>query len=126
VRVSHINVTTNGHKRYALLKLTGVHHSLRQIVYAAGIYPMSEGTSMLDGDLILHLQYPWQCVLLEAFMEFDPKQLPAKISAAQRVLARRLCDVSPLDMHERIALQDAMRSLHVLRPQPVGSVGSTT
>jgi hypothetical protein len=86
---------------------------------------MSEGTTMLDGDLILHVQYPWQCVLLEAFMEFDPKELPEKIIAAQRVLSKRLCDVNPLDMHERIALQDAMRSLRILRPQPVGRVAST-
>ena len=74
---------------------------------------------MQDGDSVLHIQYPWQRFLLEAFLEFDEKQLPAKVSAAQRVLSKRLCDVSPADMDEKIALEDAMRSLLVLRPEPV-------
>jgi hypothetical protein len=72
---------------------------------------------MLDRDLVLHLKYPWQSVLLEAFMEFDRKQLPAKIGAAQRVIAERLCDTSLNDLDERIALQDATRSLRTLFPQ---------
>jgi len=76
---------------------------------------------MLDGDLVLHLQYPWQRFLLDAFMEFDPKQLPAKVGAAQRVIAERLCDIGPADMDEQIALQDAKRSLRTLFPQSVGA-----
>jgi len=76
---------------------------------------------MLSRDLDLQLQYPWQSVLLEAYLEFDEKQLPAKVSAAQRVLSKRLCDVSDLDVDEQIALEDAMRNLHVLRREPVVS-----
>ena len=106
VPVPHILVIKDGHTRYPLLKLTGVRSWLREIAYAAGIYPMSEGTTMLDGDLILYLQYPWQSVLLEA------------------VLSKRVCDVNPLNMHERIALRDAMRSLRILRSQPVAHVAS--
>jgi hypothetical protein len=49
-------------------------------------------------------------------MEFDPKQLPAKIGVAQRVIAERLCHVRPADLDERIALNDATRSLRILRP----------
>jgi hypothetical protein len=72
---------------------------------------------MLDSDLTLHLKYPWQGFLLEAFLEFDPKQLPAKIASAQCVIAERLREVSPIDLDERIALQDATRSLRTLFPQ---------
>jgi hypothetical protein len=71
---------------------------------------------MLEGDLVLHIKYPWQQVLLEAFMEFNSKQLPSKIDAAQRAISARLSDVSPADLDERLALRDALRSLHVLFP----------
>jgi hypothetical protein len=72
---------------------------------------------MADGDMILHLRYPWQHVLLDAFLEFNPDQLPAKIRAAQGVISARLYDVSPNDVDERIALSDAMRSLNALEPR---------
>ena len=65
-------------------------------------------------DLVLYVKYPWQQVLLDAFMEFDPERLPTKISAAQRVIAERLSEIDPLDLNERLALKDAMRSLRVL------------
>ena len=69
---------------------------------------------MPDGDLVLHLKYPWQQSLLEAFMEFNPEQLSTKIRAAQGVISARLYDVRPEDADERIALSDAMRSLRTL------------
>jgi hypothetical protein len=78
--------------------------------------PDREVEIMLQGDLVLHLKYPWQQVLLEAFMEFNSKQLQAKINAAQRVISARLRDVSPADLDEWIALQDALRSLRILSP----------
>ena len=72
---------------------------------------------MLNGDLLLQLKYPWQRFLLEAFMEFDPEQLPTTIGAANCVISERLRDVSPADIDEQIALQDARRSLRTLFPQ---------
>jgi len=72
---------------------------------------------MLDSDLVLRVQYPWQRFLLEAFMEFDSEQLPAKVGAAQRAIADRLRDVVPTDPYEQTALEDATRSLRVLFPQ---------
>ena len=53
---------------------------------------------MSDGDLILHLKYPWQQVLLEAFLELNPKQLQAKVGEVQRAITIRLSEVSPVDL----------------------------
>lgn len=68
----------------------------------------------LMAELILEVKYPWQQVLLDAFMEFDPERLPSKISKAQRVISERLFQVDALDLYERLALRDAMQSLRVL------------
>lgn len=64
----------------------------------------------------LDLKYPWQQTVLDAFMEFQPECLPAKINAAEQAILARLSDPAPADPDERIALQDALRSLRVLYP----------
>jgi hypothetical protein len=60
------------------------------------------------------LKYPWQQSVVDAFMETRPQLLPAKINAAERAIAARLHDAASPDLNERIALQDALRSLQVL------------
>ena len=66
-----------------------------------------------------NLKYPWQQAVVDAFMEFQPEYLPAKISAAERVISTRLRD--PVDAEEHIALQDALKSLRVLVSGPKSS-----
>jgi len=56
-------------------------------------------------------------------VEFNPKQLPAKIDAAQREISARLFAVNPVDLDERLALQDALRSLRVLFPTAGSEAG---
>ena len=65
-----------------------------------------------------NLKYPWQRAVLDAFMEFRPEYLPPKINAAEQVVSARLCDPTPADAEERIALQDALKSLRVLVSEP--------
>jgi hypothetical protein len=69
---------------------------------------------MSANDADPQLKYPWQKPLLDAFTEFNPKWLPVKVSAAQRAISARLRDLSSLDLNERIALEDAIRSLRTL------------
>lgn len=67
---------------------------------------------MLEGDLVPHLKYPWQQVVLDAFMEL----LPRKLKAAERVICARLHDSRTTDFDEQFALQDALGSLRILLP----------
>jgi hypothetical protein len=60
------------------------------------------------------IKYPWQQAVFDAFVEFRPEVLPMKVNAAQRAVAAGLTDLDPLEIDERIALQDALRSLRVL------------
>ncbi|HZP32107.1 MAG TPA: response regulator [Candidatus Acidoferrales bacterium] len=62
------------------------------------------------------MKYPWQQAVLDAFMEFRPQYLPGKVNAAERAIDARLCDANAADLDERMALRDALRSLHVLFP----------
>lgn len=64
----------------------------------------------------LKLKYPWQEVVLSAFMEGRSERLPAKINAAERAIAARLCDPTPASLEEQAALQAALRSLRMLFP----------
>jgi hypothetical protein len=66
-----------------------------------------------------NLKYPWQQVVLDAFMEMRPRFLPGKINAAERTIAARLADPQQLELDERLALCDALhslRSLHTIFP----------
>ena len=69
---------------------------------------------MPNGDMILQFKYPWQQFVLDAYMEFNPDLLSAKIDEARRVISARLGDIRPDDEDEQIALSDAMRSLRVI------------
>lgn len=64
----------------------------------------------------LKLKYPWQQAVLSAFMEGRSERLPAKINAAERAIAARLCDPTPASVEEQAALQAALRSLRMLFP----------
>jgi hypothetical protein len=59
------------------------------------------------------ITYPWQQTMLDAFTTFR-EELPSKINAAEKAIAARLIDKSQPDVHERIALNDALRALRVL------------
>jgi hypothetical protein len=59
-------------------------------------------------------KYPWQQFVLDAYMEFNPDRLPAKIDEARRVISARLGSIRPDDVDEQTALSDAMRSLRVI------------
>jgi len=67
---------------------------------------------MLEGDLVPHLKYPWQHVVLDAFINL----LPRKLKAAERVICARLHDSRTTDFDEQFALQDALGSLRILLP----------
>lgn len=67
------------------------------------------------------VKYPWQRFVLDAFMEFRPDNLPAKINAAERAISARLCDPNLPDAEESTALHDALRSLRVLLPEARGT-----
>ena len=58
------------------------------------------------------LEFPWQQTLLEAFIEWRPNYLPAKIDAAEHAIAARFRE--PTDLNEQIALGDALQTLHLL------------
>jgi hypothetical protein len=62
------------------------------------------------------VKYPWQQLVLDAFVELRPESLPAKINAAERAISARLCEPNTPDMEESTALRDALRSLRVLFP----------
>jgi CheY-like chemotaxis protein len=62
------------------------------------------------------LNYAWQRIVLSAFMEGRPERLPAKVNAAERAIAARLCDPTPATIDEQAALQAALRSLRLLFP----------
>jgi hypothetical protein len=66
------------------------------------------------------IKYPWQQLLLDAFL--TPSEfLPSKIIKAERAIADRLKDEP--DVSERLALIDALNALRVLMgetlPKPV-------
>ena len=58
------------------------------------------------------LKYPWQEVVVEAFIA-APADLGAKINEAERTIAARINDPQ-IDFSERMALDDALRMLWVL------------
>jgi hypothetical protein len=58
-----------------------------------------------------------------ALMEFEPEQLEAKINAALQVVEARRAELqhSADSYEERVALEDAVNSLRVLRQNRPGS-----
>jgi len=61
------------------------------------------------------LEYAWQQLLLNAFMEFNPVNLKSEANKAERAIRERLSDPTPT-LRERTALYDALRALRVLSP----------
>ena len=58
------------------------------------------------------LKYPWQEVVVEAFLA-PPSDLSIKIDEAERAISARVRE-SEIDFAERMALDDALRMLRVL------------
>src|SRR5947207_13379355 len=59
------------------------------------------------------LKYPWQQFVSDAFPA-SPESAPSKVNIAERAIAARLIEQTEPDIHERLALKDALRSLQVL------------
>ena len=62
-------------------------------------------------------KYSWQRAVLGVFGEFDPERLPAKIDIAERAIAERLGDGTPVDESEHTAIADAQRAFRLLCPK---------
>jgi hypothetical protein len=58
------------------------------------------------------LKYPWQALVVEAFLA-PPSDLSVKIDEAERAISDRVRK-SEIDFSERMALDDALRMLRVL------------
>lgn len=67
------------------------------------------------------LNYPWQKAVLDVFREFDSEGLPIKINLAERAIAERLGDGTPVEQPEHTAIADAQRALQFLFPKRLGS-----
>jgi hypothetical protein len=63
------------------------------------------------------LKYPWQRAVLDVFREFDPEGLPAKIEIAERAIAERQGDGTPVDEPEYTAIADVQRAFQFLFPK---------
>lgn len=77
-------------------------------------------------DLNSHLKYPWQQAVLDALTELRSEYLPGKVNVAQRAISARLCDLTPADLDEKIAIRDALQNLRVLgseRTEPKHELG---
>jgi hypothetical protein len=63
------------------------------------------------------VKYPWQSSVLEALVEFNPSQLRQKIAVAGDAIAKRLSELDDeaANLAERIALDDAQRTLTILK-----------
>jgi len=71
------------------------------------------------------LKYPWQKAVLDVFQEFDPQGLSAKIEVAERAIAERLADGSPVDESEHSAITDVQRAFQLLFPKKMRSRDAT-
>jgi len=58
------------------------------------------------------LKYPWQAVIVDAFLA-SPNDLSIKIDVAEGTISARVNE-SGIDFAERMALDDALRMLRVL------------
>ena len=63
------------------------------------------------------LKYPWQQFVFDAIVELNSDRLLLKIAAAERAISQRIRDLSSADWEERMALDDALRTLQVLFPE---------
>jgi hypothetical protein len=58
------------------------------------------------------LKYPWQAVIVDAFLA-SPSDLSVKINVAEQTISGRIKE-SEIEFSERMALDDALRMLRVL------------
>lgn len=70
------------------------------------------GTSPSDAmEREVQLRYPWQQLVLDAFMEPDSTQVLHKIAAAERALGARLRGVTTPGSQEHLAIGEALLAL---------------
>lgn len=63
-------------------------------------------------------KYPWQQLVLDAFMEAHSENLLGKINVAERAISTRLVDFGQCKLDEQIALREALMALRrLLREQ---------
>lgn len=60
------------------------------------------------------LKYPWQQLVLDAFMEPHQENLLTKINLAERAISSRLVDPSPCALDERLAVGESLLALRRL------------
>ena len=60
------------------------------------------------------LRYPWQQLVLDAFREPNPENMPIRINLAESAISQRLGDNQPFELAERLAIGEAMLSLRRL------------
>jgi len=63
-------------------------------------------------------KYRWKQAVLDAFTETRSEALPLKVNAAEHAISARLCDNTPADLDEQLAIRDALQSLRVLLSEP--------
>jgi len=83
-------------------------------------YPNLETLSLLTkaeaspshaGERDVELKYPWQRLVLDAFMEPDSRKVLYKIEAAEHALARRLGGATSPGSDEHFAIGEALLAL---------------
>jgi len=57
------------------------------------------------------LEYPWQELVFDAFMERHSENMPQKINVAERAISAILVDSTPLELVERVALGEVLLAL---------------
>ncbi len=60
------------------------------------------------------LKYPWQQLVIEAFMEPREENLLPKINLAERAISSRLLDRAPCALDERLAVGESLLALRRL------------
>lgn len=61
-----------------------------------------------------NLQYPWERLVFDAFLEPNRQNLPRKMNIAERAISARLLDSAPSELDEHIALREALLALRRL------------
>jgi len=62
----------------------------------------------------INLKYPWQQLVLDAFLEPHPKILLRKIAIAEHAISTRVIDPAPFELDERMAVTELLPVLQRL------------
>jgi hypothetical protein len=62
----------------------------------------------------INLKYPWQQLVLDAFLEPHPKSLLRKIALAEHAISARVLDPAPFGLDERMAVTELLPVLQRL------------